>query len=233
MNTERRSAQPGGAPGRANRQHHGLLAAGAVRGYSHGVPTKRGEPPLPILPTPDQLRIRRLGTPRRGSPLASRDVVLVADELGVLIPSDTQTLADVVGPVPAFEAAGPRARLFFDPPNTSIGIVTCGGLCPGINDVIRAIVLTAWHVYGVRRVLFRYGYAGLSASSGLADDRPDGMTSMPLAAPSWAPTADSTPPTSCSDARLTCSSPSAVTALWQALRSWPRRSHNAVCLSRW
>ncbi len=169
MNTERRSAQPGGAPGRANRQHHGLLAAGAVRGYSHGVPTKRGEPPLPILPTPDQLRIRRLGTPRRGSPLASRDVVLVADELGVLIPSDTQTLADVVGPVPAFEAAGPRARLFFDPPNTSIGIVTCGGLCPGINDVIRAIVLTAWHEYGVRRVLgFRYGYAGLSASSGLA-----------------------------------------------------------------
>ena len=120
------------------------------------------------LPTPDQLRIRQLGTPRHDSPLIAAGVLLVGDEQGVLIPSDTETLARVEGPVPAFEAAGPRARLFFDPPSTSIGIVTCGGLCPGINDVIRAIVLTAWDEYGVRRALgFRYGYAGLAVSSDL------------------------------------------------------------------
>ncbi|HJO04494.1 MAG TPA: ATP-dependent 6-phosphofructokinase [Acidobacteriota bacterium] len=120
-----------------------------------------------MLPSPDQLRIRRLGAPRVASPLASRGVVLVADELGVLIPSDTEELSGVDGPVPAFEAAGPRSELFLDPKKASIGIVTCGGLCPGTNDVIRAIVLTAWHEYGVRRVLgFRYGYAGLATSSG-------------------------------------------------------------------
>src|SRR5690606_28419968 len=44
------------------------------------------------------------------------------------------------------------------------GIVTCGGLCPGLNSVIRSIVLTLWHGYGVRRIRgFRYGFAGLSA----------------------------------------------------------------------
>ncbi len=94
-------------------------------------------------------------------------MLVVSDAQGVLIPSDTETLARVRGPIPAFEAAGPRAEIFFDPPGTSIGIVTCGGLCPGINDVIRAIVLTAWHEYGVRRVLgFRYGFAGLTGARG-------------------------------------------------------------------
>ena len=120
------------------------------------------------LPTPDQLRVRRLGAPRHESPLVADDVLMVSDERGVLIPSDTETLACVEGPVPAFEAAGPRRQLFFDAPKASIGIVTCGGLCPGINDVIRALVLTAWHEYGVRRALgFRYGYAGLAISAGL------------------------------------------------------------------
>ncbi len=95
-------------------------------------------------------------------------MLTVSDGQGVLIPTDTETLAGVEGAIPSFEAAGPRAELFFDPPSASIGIVTCGGLCPGINDVIRAIVLTAWHEYGVRRVLgFRYGFAGLAASSAL------------------------------------------------------------------
>ena len=41
---------------------------------------------------------------------------------------------------PAFEMAGPRKRIFFDPSDLKCGIVTCGGLCPGLNDVIRAIV---------------------------------------------------------------------------------------------
>ncbi|MDH3253533.1 MAG: ATP-dependent 6-phosphofructokinase [Acidobacteriota bacterium] len=67
---------------------------------------------------------------------------------------------------PSFEAAGPRRDLFFSPEQVSCGIVTCGGLCPGVNDVIRSIVLTVSHGYGVRRILgFRYGYSGLSADS--------------------------------------------------------------------
>jgi 6-phosphofructokinase 1 len=63
---------------------------------------------------------------------------------------------------PALELAGPRERIFFDPAHTACGIVTCGGLCPGINNVIRAIVLSLHHHYGIRRIYgFRYGYEGL------------------------------------------------------------------------
>ena len=63
---------------------------------------------------------------------------------------------------PTLELAGPRERLFFDPTAIACGIVTCGGLCPGINDVIRAVTLSLHHHYGVRRVYgFRYGYEGL------------------------------------------------------------------------
>jgi len=61
-----------------------------------------------------------------------------------------------------FEAAGPREKIFFDPANLSCGIVTCGGLCPGINDVIRSIVMSLHYHYGVKSIFgFRYGYQGL------------------------------------------------------------------------
>ncbi len=68
--------------------------------------------------------------------------------------------------LPALERAGPRRSLFFDPQHTRIGIVTCGGLCPGLNDVIRGLVMVAWHRYGVRTILgFRYGYRGFTPGS--------------------------------------------------------------------
>lgn len=61
-----------------------------------------------------------------------------------------------------FEAAGPREKIFFDPANLSCGIVTCGGLCPGINDVIRSIVMSLHFHYGVKNIFgFKYGYQGL------------------------------------------------------------------------
>ncbi len=64
-----------------------------------------------------------------------------------------------------FESAGPRDRLFFDPRTVRAGIVTCGGLCPGLNNVIRSVVLELHHAYGVSTVLgFRGGYGGLDAS---------------------------------------------------------------------
>ncbi len=60
-----------------------------------------------------------------------------------------------------FEKAGPRAKLYFDPSKTTCGIVTCGGLCPGINDVIRSIVLTAHHHYSVPTIIgIRNGLRG-------------------------------------------------------------------------
>ena len=65
------------------------------------------------------------------------------------------------------ELAGPRAWLFFDPAQTRAGIVTCGGLCPGLNNVIRSLFLELHHGYGVRDVLgFRDGYRGLDPARG-------------------------------------------------------------------
>jgi 6-phosphofructokinase 1 len=61
-----------------------------------------------------------------------------------------------------FERAGPREKLYFHGPDVTAGIVTCGGLCPGLNNVIRTITLQLWYRYGVRNIVgFRYGYGGL------------------------------------------------------------------------
>ncbi len=66
-----------------------------------------------------------------------------------------------------FEKAGPREKLFFDPRHTRVAIVTCGGLCPGLNNVIRSAFLELHYNYGVPEVLgLRYGYAGLNPAVG-------------------------------------------------------------------
>lgn len=67
----------------------------------------------------------------------------------------------------AFEEAGAQEKIYFDPGKTTVGIVTCGGLCPGLNDIIRGIVKQCFEQYGITRVLgFRYGYEGLVQSYG-------------------------------------------------------------------
>jgi 6-phosphofructokinase 1 len=66
-----------------------------------------------------------------------------------------------------FELAGPRAKLFFDPARTRAGIVTCGGLCPGLNNVIRSLFNELHHGYGAKEVLgFRSGFQGLDPARG-------------------------------------------------------------------
>jgi 6-phosphofructokinase 1 len=61
-----------------------------------------------------------------------------------------------------FELAGPREKIFFEPKKIKSAIVTCGGLCPGINDVIRAIVMESYYRYGSTEIYgIRYGYGGL------------------------------------------------------------------------
>jgi 6-phosphofructokinase 1 len=67
---------------------------------------------------------------------------------------------------PAFELAGPRERIYFDPGPLRCGIVTCGGLCPGLNDVIRSIVFCLREKYGIANIYgFRFGYEGLAANA--------------------------------------------------------------------
>lgn len=69
--------------------------------------------------------------------------------------------------LPGFEPAGPRKKIFFDPSKTRAGIVTCGGLCPGFNDVIRGIVMELTFRYGVKRIHgFCHGFEGFIARHG-------------------------------------------------------------------
>ena len=132
-----------------------------------------------MTPTDPDFSILRLGEGRLPSRMAG--VRFIADHERVLYHAtlgDLNASLERGGPPPSMEAAGPRDRLFFDPATLACGIVTCGGLCPGLNDVIRAIVLSLHHHYGVKTVFgFRYGYAGLSRS---------GEPPMPLTADSVA-----------------------------------------------
>jgi len=67
----------------------------------------------------------------------------------------------------SLEIAGPREHIFFDPPKTKAAIVTCGGLCPGINDVIRSLVMELYHRYGLRNIVgIKYGFQGLISKFG-------------------------------------------------------------------
>jgi 6-phosphofructokinase 1 len=67
-----------------------------------------------------------------------------------------------------FEQAGPRELIYFNPATTRAGIVTCGGMSPGLNNVIRALFLELHFHYGVPEVIgFRYGYRGLNPAHGL------------------------------------------------------------------
>ncbi len=117
------------------------------------------------LPSARDTVVATLGVCHIPSPLLATGQRFVDDSHRVLISADSRDLQPFLasGQMPiTFEVAGPRSPLFFDPAALTCGIVTCGGICPGVNDVIRSLVLTLTHAYGVRRILgFRYGYAGL------------------------------------------------------------------------
>lgn len=72
-----------------------------------------------------------------------------------------------LGHLPTFEKAGPKERIFHDPSWTRVGIVTAGGLCPGLNTVIKGLVEILEYDYGVKHIFgIRYGYAGLNPKYG-------------------------------------------------------------------
>jgi 6-phosphofructokinase 1 len=112
--------------------------------------------------------IQRLGESRIPSPMSAAG--FVDDKERVLYHG---TLAEIQGRLSAgqqplsFEMAGPRRNIFFDPSKLKCGIVTCGGLCPGLNDVIRSITICLFHHYRVSTVFgFPYGYEGLAQRFG-------------------------------------------------------------------
>lgn len=98
--------------------------------------------------------IRSLGKPGIDSPVRSTRIFINETER-VLINTclqDTQDSSGSERDLSSFERAGPRKKIFFDPSKTKCGVVTCGGLCPGINDVIRSLVLELYYMYGVENI---------------------------------------------------------------------------------
>ena len=99
-------------------------------------------------------------------PSTMTGVQFVNDEARILYHSNLSTVESTLEAgkeLPCFEMAGPRQKIYFDPSKLKCGILTCGGICPGLNDVIRAIVLSLHYHYGVQTVFgFRYGYEGLA-----------------------------------------------------------------------
>jgi 6-phosphofructokinase 1 len=128
------------------------------------------------MPAAADLAIKTLGPCRIDSPIRSlidsrSTTAYYVDENDRVFFYDTVNLAAASGlalqDLPGFEPAGPRRSIFFDAAKTRVGIVTCGGLCPGINDVIRGIVMELTFHYGVSRIYgFRNGYQGFVARYG-------------------------------------------------------------------
>src|SRR5688572_13089645 len=111
-----------------------------------------------------QTAIQSLGESLFDSPLrhfGAVEVPFKTDADRILFNHTTGGRAGMEGPL-TFEVAGPREKVFFDAPKATAAIVTCGGLCPGLNDIIRGIVIQCYNRYGITRVFgFRYGYEGL------------------------------------------------------------------------
>ena len=111
----------------------------------------------------DHFEIQSLGKPKIPSPLT----------VGYFKSDDERVLSDIfidvkkgraAKPLKALslEVAGPRERIYFEPQKVKAAVVSCGGLCPGINDVIRALVMELHFRYGVRNIVgVKYGFQGL------------------------------------------------------------------------
>ncbi len=113
--------------------------------------------------------IQNLGKPEYQSPIILSRVY--GDTIANYVTDDERILSDIQicngkqfpqrEDAQSLEKAGPRERIYFSPSEVRAGIVTCGGLCPGLNDVIRSVVHTLWHSYGARKILgIKFGYNG-------------------------------------------------------------------------
>ncbi len=133
--------------------------------------------------------IETLGKPKILSPIRSGEKSLksqyfVSDNTRILIDVKSDRLIKMVKEnemPPSFEMAGPRSKIFFDPTKLRCAIVTCGGLCPGVNDIIRSIVFELYYSYGVRSIYgIRYGLQGFIPKYGheIMDLKPESVVNI-------------------------------------------------------
>ena len=108
--------------------------------------------------------IERVGTATLDSKL--KDVIFVDDSERILYCADSlenNRLMQDGKKIPSFMAAGPRRHLYYDASWTRVAIATCGGICPGLNDVIKSLVNTLYYTYGIDAIFgIQYGYRGLN-----------------------------------------------------------------------
>jgi len=119
--------------------------------------------------------ISTLGEAKISTPVQKRadgadGISFVSDDNRVIIEIDDHQITRMLNEgqsLPCFELAGPRSKIFFDPSKLKCALVSCGGLCPGLNDIIRSIVLELHYGYGVRNIFgIRYGLQGFIARYG-------------------------------------------------------------------
>jgi 6-phosphofructokinase 1 len=127
------------------------------------------------MPIEHDFTIENLGACRIPSPIKlakAKDSYLaeyVSDDQVILydIMTTLDKLKTQFTPQQVLERAGPREKIYFDPTKLKAAIVTCGGMCPGINSLVRAIVLQLHYIYGVRNVVgVRYGLQGFIPAFG-------------------------------------------------------------------
>jgi len=126
--------------------------------------------------------IKTIGVPKIHSPLDAVQFIedneyVLLNPVVKILPKEAERFQGIsqqqrpATPIPfdtsnknCFQKAGPRSRIFFDAETVQVGIVTCGGLCPGLNNVIRGIVNCLSYRYGVKKPIygFRYGYYGIA-----------------------------------------------------------------------
>lgn len=134
-------------------------------------------------------RIPVLGEAKIPSPALNKErgkerQAFISDTERVAIDVDPARLADMIKAgkeLPSFEMAGPREKIYFDPSKLRCALVTCGGLCPGLNDIIRSIVLELYYGYGVRNIYgIRYGLQGFIPKYGhdVMDLKPEAVLNI-------------------------------------------------------
>jgi 6-phosphofructokinase 1 len=133
--------------------------------------------------------IPTLGKAKISTPVQKRadgtdGISFVSDDKRIVIEIDDHQIIRMVNNgqnLPCFELAGPRRQIFFDPSKLKCALVSCGGLCPGLNDIIRSIVLELFYGYGVRNIFgIRYGLQGFIARYGhdLIDLTPESVVNI-------------------------------------------------------
>ncbi len=107
--------------------------------------------------------VQRLGECKIPSPVRRHEFVDEGER--ILINENCSMIADLtekLGHAPSFERAGPHEKIYHDPTWTRAAILTAGGLCPGLNNVIKGLVEILSFDYGIKTIFgIKFGFAGL------------------------------------------------------------------------